>query len=289
MQLPKRVNEGIWWDVAWNPTTGCSPVSAGCKHCWASAMAKRFWDGKEFSDVQFHWELLDRPLRWKKPRRIFLCSMGDLFHEKIQFQQIKNVWDTIFDTSFEGGRYSKHTYFILTKRPERVLEFDAYMSTVFHRNIIYNNLHIGISAEDQKTADERIWALRFISAAKKFISLEPLLSPVKDLVLTGIDWVIVGGESGPKARPMHPDWVRSVRDQCLEANVPFFFKQWGEFISSYDAGYRSGEKDQWKRTFGEAWVKCKKYRFDDGKEMVRVGKKKAGRLLDGREWNEFPE
>lgn len=270
-----------WTDATWNPIRGCSRVSEGCRHCYAERMAARFSKPGEPYDgliTDNHWngklilaeEHLEDPLRWKKPRRVFVNSMSDLFHENVPDEWIYRVLAII-------ALKPEHTFQILTKRPERML---SYMSTIDLRDRIsttmdqptwlqlpkgrtfprypetwpLQNLWLGVSVENQKTADVRIPQLLQTPAALRFVSCEPLLGPV-DLcnltlanrsfadALSGVDgaqtpplhstsapsirWVIAGGESGPSARPAHPDWMRSIRDQCRNSSVPFFFKQWG--------------------------------------------------------------
>lgn len=333
----------------WNFLRGCSRVSEGCGSsrgggCYAEGIAARFsglgqpyeglarfvghkprWTG----EVSFHEYILLAPLKRKKPTTYFVNSMSDLFHEKV-----KDEW---LDKAFAVMALTPHhTYQILTKRPERMLKYCLSLQRIrvpFYRAIedlvplgkewiadeakirfekngdALPNVHLGVSVEDQKTADERIPLLLNTPAAVRWISAEPLLGLVElarrinvmggylTNYLSGyhvdrgntdddgramfdghewtegkLDWVVVGGESGPPARPMSPVWVRNIRDQCIAAEVPFFFKQWGEYVSvSEVAG--PGEH----------------YYFDDGATVRRVGKKAAGRTLDGRTWDEFPE
>jgi protein gp37 len=250
-----------WATDVWNPVTGCNKVSQGCKNCYAETIANRFWatqyppneDGspRKFTDVRLHPERLEDPLKWKKPRRVFVNSMSDLFHESVPVKFIDLVFGYM-------AAAHQHTFMILTKRPMRMLD---YVSGVAYdkqldrtktnqrwqlsdtwRDIptVLPNVWLGVSVEDQKTADERIPILLETPAAVRFVSYEPALGPVdlnkKELfcetwsrggytIGTYLDWIIMGGESGPGARPMHPDWARSVRDQCQAAGVPFFFKQ----------------------------------------------------------------
>lgn len=197
-----------WADKVWNPVTGCTKISE---------------DGKPHFSVRVHPERLEEPLKWKKPQRIFVCSMGDLFHEDVQW----NWLDGMFSTMYHAPQ---HTYLILTKRPQAA--FDYFNSPRISGSVrktnefLTDNLWLGVTVENQQAADERIPILLQIPAVKRFISIEPMLSEIKfsaDFQL--LDLCIVGGETGPKARPMHPDWARSVRDQCQAAGVPFFFKQ----------------------------------------------------------------
>lgn len=201
-----------WTDVTWNPTTGCDKVSPGCKNCYAERLVERFPQsfpqGFRFT---LHPERLRQPYRWRKPRRVFVNSMSDLFHEQMPMSFLLEIFKVMRETP-------QHTYQILTKRHKRLLELDPFIDWP-------PNVWMGVSVENQKYA-ERIDFLRQTGAKVKFVSCEPLLGPV-ELDLRGIDWVIVGGESGPNHRPIDPAWVRSLRDQCQRANVPFFFKQWG--------------------------------------------------------------
>lgn len=228
-----------WTDTTWNPVTGCDKVSPGCKHCYAETMAWRLqaMGQKKYVDgfaVKLHPKTIDDPLTWRKPRMIFVNSMSDLFHEKVPIEFIQRVFDTM-------NLADRHTFQILTKRDERLLELDRENSFFWS-----DNIWMGVSVESAEW-QWRIYSLGKTKAKLKFLSLEPLLGPLPSLILDGIGWVIVGGESGPGARPMNPDWVREIRDQCIAAGVPFFFKQWGG-----------------------------------------VNKKKAGRVLDSRTWDEMP-
>ncbi len=226
-----------WTEATWNPVTGCDKVSPGCKHCYAELMARRLKamgqaNYRNGFEVTRHEHMLELPLRWKASRRIFVNSMSDLFHVDVPLDYILRVFAVM-------GRASQHQFQVLTKRSERLRELAP--SLPWHPNI-----WMGVSVE---LADysSRVEDLRTVPAAVRFLSIEPLLGPIENLDLSGIHWVIVGGESGPRARAMDPAWVCSIRDQCLCAKVPFFFKQWGG-----------------------------------------VNKKRAGRVLDRREWNEMP-
>lgn len=209
-----------WTESTWNPVTGCTKISPGCKHCYAERMAERlqamgqsnYRNGFALT-LQPH--MLELPLRWKKPQTIFVNSMSDLFHESIPVTYIDRVFDVM-------RRASWHRFQVLTKRPERVAELDRALAWT-------SNIWMGASVENDKYR-ARIDHLRQTSAAVKFLSLEPLLGPLRALDLTGIDWVIVGGESGPGARPIDQSWVTDLRDQCVKHAVPFFFKQWGGVI-----------------------------------------------------------
>lgn len=283
-----------WADKVWNPVTGCSKVSQGCKNCYAKTLHdmrhKAYLEGKKlpeqysspFEEVRCHEERLQIPAHWKKPQRIFVNSMSDLFHPDVPFEFIDRVWESMFNCQ-------QHIFMILTKRPDRMNEyFDFVLRRArdqFNDDELIEdplpNVWLGVSVENQETADERIPFLLQTPAAVRFISAEPLLGeilinncdPTKyNADHPGIDWVICGGESGKNARPMHPEWVMLLRNQCKLINVPFFFKQWGEWKSI--------------ELRGKPW-----FQTDDHKnyQFIKVGKKKAGRLLDGIEHNEFPK
>jgi protein gp37 len=333
-----------WTDATWNPIKGCSPKSEGCRHCYAEGLAARFhkpdqwghglteggtWTGKVTLDEK----AMTQPLRWKKPRRIFVNSLSDLFHDSVPDEWIDRIFAIM-------ALCPQHTFQILTKRPERMREYlqdieraredaiDEQIKAVltaqgysWHERHRLNpaggctpllplpNVWLGISVENQKAADERIPALLATPAAVRFLSCEPLLGPVDFLKFfveetdgtyrllshwygpngfdpTGsqpeithrqikpnpLDWVICGGESGPHARPMHPDWARSLRDQCAAAGVPFFFKQWGEWEAD-----EIGREDARSSRFPINHV-----------EFRKVGKARAGRLLGGQTHDDVP-
>lgn len=267
-----------WTDETWNPVTGCTKVSEGCEHCYAERITNRFGGPGAFDKVVLHPDRLEQPLHWRKPRRVFVNSMSDLFHEAIDATFIARVFNVM-------GEARQHTFQVLTKRPGRM----ASMVREYYRIVDcepYPNVWLGTSVETQKWADVRIPKLLETPAAVRFLSCEPLLGPV-DLALTldGLDaypeslihWVIVGGESGPGARPMHPNWARELRDQCVSWDVPFFFKQWGEWAP--DELVPDSRDDRRARAI--AWK--------DEQAMVPIGKKRAGRVLDGRIWDEFPD
>jgi protein gp37 len=202
-----------WTEATWNPTTGCTKVSAGCKNCYAEAMTKRFenkW-GK-FNEIQFHIDRLSIPSKKKTPTVYFVNSMSDLFHKKIPDSFIKKVFQVINENP-------QHTFQILTKRADRILEMN-------HKLNWTSNIWMGVSVESPLVFD-RIAPLVKSNAQTKFLSVEPLLASVKDIPLNGIDWVIVGGESGRNARPIEKEWIIEIRDKCKKINIPFFFKQWG--------------------------------------------------------------
>ena len=349
-----------WTDATWNPVRGCSRVSAGCMNCYAERVAMRQsnpggayeglvhqtsqgpkWTGK----VRTVPQLLDQPLRWRRPRRIFVNSMSDLFHE--------DVPDEFIDQIFAMMALSpQHIFQVLTKRPKRMIEYTTHDGGFGRWGYIdgwarrfYEGQHnkpfpagkillgplphvwLGVSVEDQAEADERIPLLLRTPAAVRWISAEPLLGPL-DLsawltrfVPSGIeygrgmsrtdvghaeraiDWVVAGGESGPKARPSHPDWSRSLRDQCRSAGVPFFFKQWGnwrpvgplysdddtpEHLAALDTDPDEWHRELWITPSGNQWPPRDGQAPPGTWAMRRVDKAVAGRLLDGREWNEYP-
>lgn len=234
-----------WTEQTWNPTVGCTKISPGCKHCYAESMAKRLnamgTPGYEngFSLTLLPDRLAD-PIKRKKPTVYFVNSMSDLFHERIPNDYIDKVFEVIAQTP-------QHTYQILTKRAAR-------MARYFRTRSVPTNAWLGVSVEDRKYGVPRIDHLRKVPAAIRFLSVEPLLSDVGELDLTDVHWVIVGGESGPKARPMKTDWAESVRAQCNEQGVAFFFKQWGGWGA-------------------------------DGKKRAKAAN---GRELNGRTWDEMP-
>lgn len=226
-----------WTGSTWNPLTGCTKISPGCQHCYAERMARRlqamgqphYTNGFKLT---MHEDALELPLRWKEPQTIFVNSMSDLFHEDAPEAFIHRVFEVM-------RRASWHRFQILTKRAERLADLSPALDWA-------ENIWMGVSVE-RREYTFRLDYLRRTGAHVKFLSLEPLLGPLPDLDLSGIDWVIVGGESGPGARPMRPEWVVDIREQCLKSGTPFFFKQWGGF-----------------------------------------NRKKAGRILEGRTWDEMP-
>lgn len=226
-----------WTESTWNPLTGCTKISPGCKHCYAERMAKRLQAMNQPNYVNgfkltMHEHVLEKPLEWKTPQVIFVNSMSDLFHKDVPLEFIQRVFDTM-------KRAHWHQFQVLTKRSERLAELSPYLEWT-------DNIWMGVSVENEKYTF-RIDDLRKTGAKIKFLSVEPLIGPISKMNLKGINWVIVGGESGPGARPLEREWVVNIRDQCLKAKVPFFFKQWGG-----------------------------------------VQKKKTGRLLDGRTWDQMP-
>ena len=206
-----------WTESTWNPVTGCTKISIGCKNCYAERMALRLqaMGNKNYSNgfkVALHPQVLSKPLSWKQPRTIFVNSMSDLFHKEIDADFILQIFEVM-------RQAPRHQFQILTKRSERLLQLDRLIAWP-------NNVWMGVTVENDDYT-HRIEDLKQTDAAVKFLSLEPLLGPIPNLNLEGIGWVIVGGESGPNARPVKKEWVTDIRDQCLDTNTPFFFKQWG--------------------------------------------------------------
>ncbi len=271
-----------WADATWNPIVGCSVLSPGCTNCYAmkfagarlqhlpayaglTQMSKAgpVWTG----EVRLQASALDQPSRWRKPRRIFVNSMGDTFHERATDQWL----DLVFA---EMERCPHHIFLVLTKRPARAC---AYLA----QRPVLPNVWLGASAEDQARHDERLGFLASANVAKRFVSAEPLLGPIDIDRLTPIDWLIAGGESGRGSRPVHPDWVRALRDQCAASDIPFFFKQWGEYLPHSQTPWDHQGAHTW-RTFGKPSVTI-------GEEVAwRAGKKAAGNTLDGRTHLELP-
>jgi len=206
-------NTGIeWCDRTWNPVTGCNKVSPGCTHCYAEALTKRFHANfPNGFDVTLHYDRITQPYKWKKPSRIFVNSMSDLFHEDVSIEFLKQVFDVMRETPH-------HIYQILTKRDKRLVELAPQLEWS-------DNIWMGVSVENQNYV-HRVDSLRQVNAKVRFLSCEPLLGSLQ-LDLTGIHWVIVGGESGQKHRPMQEEWAQSIRAQCQDTGVAFFFKQWG--------------------------------------------------------------
>lgn len=289
-----------WTDTTWNPVVGCSVVSPGCTNCYAMRMAARLeamggktgakyagltarskagpvWNGT----VRLDETALEQPLCWKRPRKVFVNSMSDLFHEDLPFGDIARVFRAIGAT-IRAGR--GHVFQILTKRPARMAEYFDWATADPDADRImpaqWPGVWLGVSAEDQRRADERIPILLGLPASRHWVSAEPLLGPLSLATVPyrirdyrHLDWVVVGGESGPGARPMHPDWARSLCDQCVAAKIPFYFKQWGDWSTCHPGYGPCGAPHD----------------FGDGTLMVRYGKKAAGRLLDGRAWDQYPD
>lgn len=226
-----------WTESSWNPVTGCTKISDGCLNCYAERMARRLQamgqvNYRQGFNVTLHHDALNRPLTWKKSQMVFVCSMGDLFHDCVPIQFIERIFYTM-----RSAR--QHTFQVLTKRSQKLAELSETL-------IWKENIWAGVTVENSNYV-YRINDLLATEAAVKFLSLEPLLGPIDDIDLDGIDWVIVGGESGPGARPINPEWVKQIRDICNSTDTPFFFKQWGG-----------------------------------------INKKRAGRLLEGRTWDQIP-
>jgi protein gp37 len=222
-----------WTESTWNPVTGCTKISPGCKHCYAERMAKRLkaMGAAAYArgfELALHERVLEYPLTWKKPQRIFVNSMSDLFHKDVPLDFLMRVFEVM-------NKANWHQFQILTKRSERLLELHQKLGWAPH-------IWMGVSVETEGYS-MRIDHLRATGAHVKFLSLEPLLGPLENLNLQGIDWVIVGGESGPHSRPMQGTWAMNIRDQCTRAGVPFFFKQWGGF----------NKKKAGRRLDGEYW------------------------------------
>ncbi len=227
-----------WTESTWNPVTGCSKISPGCENCYAERMAKRLQAMGQVNyrngfELACHEHVLELPLKWRKPQTIFVNSMSDLFHREVSKTFIKKVFDVM-------NKASIHTFQILTKRADRLAELCDELTWG-------KNIWMGVSIENDKYKD-RIDCLKYTEANVKFVSFEPLIGSIGKVNLKNIDWVIVGGESGPGARYMDPEWVTDLRDQCLKQKVPFFFKQWGG-----------------------------------------INKKKTGRKLEGKYWDQMPQ
>lgn len=315
-----------WTEETWNPFVGCSKVSEGCKNCYAEKMAyrlanmalkkesfdscdgylhvinidKKCWNGKTF----FQHSQLGKPFKRKKPTKYFVCSMSDLFHEDNDFVDILKVWYVMCQNPH-------HIFQVLTKRPDRMIEFYHYMGKI-HKDVGYDSdyyvgtpdhIWIGVTVENQEMADKNIPILLDIPAKTRFLSCEPLLgnidltslkdgigltcnaldgsyydSGVKYLDIKGryLSWVIIGGESGSNARFMHPNWAKNIIAQCDAANVPVFFKQWGEYAPFENIPLDGSSK-------------MKTHNFDDGTIVYRIGKKKAGNIIHGTKYEQYPE
>ena len=321
-----------WTDATWSPTVGCAKVSPGCDNCYAIRTAARFQGSPAYAGTVHRgqsgldWtgtvnslpDRLDAPLHWREPRRIFVNSMSDLFHDQVPDEFIARVFAVM-------ALAHHHTFQVLTKRHGRMrslLGDRRWREAIRYHALGFDqtdqlgtdgiwplpNVWLGVSVEDQHWADIRIPALLDTPAAVRWISAEPLLGPITlrapwvggrigdrapnahDLLGIGdasppLNWVVVGGESGPGARPMHPDWARRLRDQCAAAGVPFFFKQWGAWAPTGARGIGPVREDR-------LYAKADLHDQDEhgsGIELARVGKKAAGRVLDGRTWDEYPQ
>jgi protein gp37 len=237
-----------WTDATWNPVTGCTKISSGCDHCYAERFSERFRGvpGHPFEngfDLQLRPDRLQIPLLWRKPRMIFVNSMSDLFHKEVPTAYVSSVFDTMEKASW-------HTFQVLTKRSSRMRDF---INRRYSKSPAPGHIWLGVSIEHRQ-AVSRVLHLQQTSAAVRFLSAEPLIEDVGTFSMAGLHWVIAGGESGPRARPMKYEWAARVRDMCLEQGVPFFFKQWGMF----------------------------------GPDGARGSKHANGRVLDGRTWDQLP-
>jgi protein gp37 len=306
--MAKQSGSGIsWTDATWNPVVGCTRVSSGCQNCWAERQARLHyhdefptgWNG----NVKIFTDRMWKPLHMKKPRKIAVGLMGDLFHKNVPAAFIGMVFQSMKQAHW-------HTFQLLTKRADRMMEFCSKIQPD-----PLPNVWLGVSCENQDTADERIPILLQTPALIRFASFEPLLGPIKltrhhawcpthDFsggFCTGacqdrryLDWAICGGESGPGARPMHPEWPRNIKDQCVSSGVPFHFKQWGEWAPA-TAEYgtigsimpETGEKYTWIGCNGRT-QNPSFHGLTGAMAVAKIGKKAAGRMLDGREWLEFP-
>lgn len=329
-----------WTDATWNPVRGCSRVSRGCEHCYAERQAMRqsgtdrAYEGlvkmtsqgpKWTGEIRIVYNTLDAPLRWRRPRRVFVNSMSDLFYERISTVDIASILGI-------AAACPQHTFQVLTKRPQRMLsvlstaEFhDAYETTIAmytHSDVPWPppNVWLGVSVEDQRTAEERIPLLLDTPARVRWISAEPLLGPLDvirylqigtrgddGVVRPDLGWVVAGGESGPGARAAHPHWFRALRKQCKAARAAFFFKQWGSWapvgplyeegdtdvdvaacMAALDTDPDDSSSQIWITSSGTRWESAFGQPPPGTWAMRRVGKGWAGRLLDGRVWNEYP-
>lgn len=300
-----------WTDATWNPVTGCTKVSPGCDHCYAERVTERFKGPGSFATVALHPDRLGLPLSWRKPRKVFVNSMSDLFHDDVPDEYITKVFAVM-------AACPEHTFQVLTKRHGRMRsllsrgtwgtagfadDVEEAMAEFTHASLDrwpLPNVWLGVSVENQHWANIRIPALLDTPASIRFLSCEPLLGPVEltakcnawgrtwldRIGAPGIDWVIVGGESGPGARLMQRDWVRSLRDECNAAGVAFHFKQWGEWAPTGTLSV--GHLDDPKERHGESDPDGIYPDLDWKRLYRRVGKKAAGRELDGRTWDEYP-
>lgn len=266
------IKPGDWWDKSWNPWEGCTPISEACENCWALVMLKRFRNqgpGK----IKRYFDRIKQPANRKRPTTYFVGSLTDVFHPDINDEDRRDVF-------WEIQHCGWHTFAVLTKRPIIAESF-------LRESPFLDNILLGVTTENQLRFNERTAFLRSINAVR-FISAEPLLGPIElGDAAQWLDWVIVGGETGPKARPMHPDWVRSVRDQCQAAEIPFWFKGWGTWIELHDIkpwAPPSEFKDRMR------WLNLAGGHGFHGVNVVAMRTTLGvSRLLDGREWNELPK
>lgn len=323
-----------WCQETWNPVTGCTKISEGCHNCYAERMAKRlagrygYPKDEPFKPGIFHQDKINLPLSWKHQKKVFVCSMGDIFHDDVDIDHQIKIFDRI-------SQAKNITFMILTKRPENALRFCIQCGLIpsglplpacpTPSGVEWpKNAWLGVTAENQQRADERIPILLSIPAAVRFVSVEPMLGKIdfrkwlphhencrcpecyhrafKSKPAYTLDWVICGGESGPCARPMHPDWALSLRDQCVAAGVPFFFKQWGEW-GPRDCFSKCVEVDPDDKKWPSVKINKNGFNvstdldiagvpgcgFDDHAVwMQKCGKKISGNLLGGQEWNQYP-
>lgn len=317
-----------WTGQTWNPITGCTPVSPGCEHCYAKAFFERFHGPGSFASVDYHEDRLLMPFSWREPKLVFVNSMSDLFHPDVPDEVIAEVFAVMLLAR-------RHTFQVLTKHHGRMrsllndpefrhaVRIEACTLTTLdgvpdeHDDAWpLPNLWLGVSAENQQWADIRMKALVHTPAAVRWVSMEPLLGPIRlhrghaycpvhdfpggfctggcpDVIAP--DWIVAGGESGPKARPMHPDWIRSLRDQCAQNAIPFFFKQWGSWAPHGQASallHRDGWRSRAVRWIDPAGVVHPFGDFNGDQSWSRVQrgpKHLTGRELDGRTWDEMPE
>jgi protein gp37 len=280
-----------WATDTWPVITGCSPVSEGCRNCYAARLAATrlkhhpHYKGlatmvnghpQWIGEVRFNADVLEQPLHWRKPRVVFVCSMSDLFHELVEVGDMMGIWRVMVEAS-------QHIYLLLTKRPQEMRQFAAYLAKWLNYKQWPDHIWPGVTIETQ----DQVWRLQElvkIPAARLWASLEPLLGPIEipPELLARLSGLVIGGESGPGASPMHPDWARSIRDQCVPAGVAFTFKQWGEWAleSMLPEGPHGWLHFEKTRGFG--------IENPEGDTVVRLGKKAAGRELDGQIWDEFP-
>ncbi len=283
-----------WTDATWNPVMGCTPVSGGCKNCYARSMMARFAGQKGWpetaSTVTLFPERLTQPLRWRKPQRVFVCSMSDLFHGDVPPWFVCEIWQVMRECP-------QHVFQVLTKRSRNMLRLlRTYIADHELGIEPLSNVWLGVTVENQATADARRADFEACPAAVKFVSYEPALGPVDWTGWEFVDQIISGGESGPGARPSYPDWHRVTRDFCQENNIAYFFKQHGRWVEMGQVGALACKSvDNYQRGLlshgkldGQAFRQASPWGAL-GPKMLGVGKKRAGRLLDGQEWNEYPE
>lgn len=300
-----------WATKVWNPVTGCTK---GCSYCYARRFAERMKKHPNAAIAEkyrngfkpaVHPDLVFEPRKWKNPQRVFVASMGDLFDPEFGRPPFWNMM-------YEMSGTPQHTFMLLTKQPEKMLRYAKQWCNFNGTQLMPHNIWCGVSVSNQEEASKLIPVLLGVPASVRFISIEPMTGPViltesgndyHQNYLTGtlhvsgmneptitpkLDWVIVGGMTGPDATPMLPKWVESIKNSCKLAGVPFFFKGWGEYISTYEAGQRSEEVDSHGRSIGDLWARQKKVYMGETL-MVRVGRKLAGRKIKGIEYNEFPK